>query len=131
MYTSFESFFICWSQVGLPQIKVTIINATTFSTWLFRYDSSYNRHTTTLKEYLTGTEMSKKNWLSLRRNKKKTAKASRYDWSSLNNRDISYQCTVTVRNKFETLQEISEKHTSNDKDGNLFVITHVGLFGGV
>ena len=45
--------------------------------------------------------------LSLRRNKKLD------DWSSLANSDVSNQYTVSERNKFDTLQETSERHTPN------------------
>ena len=36
----------------------------------------------------------------------------------LNNRDIRDKYTLTLRNKFDALQEISETHTPNDDDGN-------------
>ena len=55
---------------------------------------------------------------SLHRNKKQTSEASQYDWSSLANQDISNQYTVIVRSKFDTLQEISQRHTPNDKSRN-------------
>ena len=45
--------------------------------------------------------------LSLRRNKKQTVKTTSYDWSALNNKDISNKYKVTIRNKFDTIQEIS------------------------
>ena len=51
--------------------------------------------------------------LSLSGNVAKTAKIPRYDCSSLN-RDISNEYMVTVRNKFDTLQEISESLDPND-----------------
>ena len=37
--------------------------------------------------------------LGLRRNKKQIVKITRYNWSSLTNRDTSCKCAVTVRNK--------------------------------
>ena len=43
--------------------------------------------------------------LGLYRNKKQTGKAPQYDWSSLANSDVSNQYKLTVRNKFNTLQE--------------------------
>ena len=49
--------------------------------------------------------------LGLRRNKIKTVKTTRYDWSSLTNRNISYKYTVS--NEFDTFQEISETHNPN------------------
>ena len=50
-----------------------------------------------------------------------TAKTTHYDWSLLNNWDISDKYTITLRNKFDTLQEISE--TLNDKYEN-FINAH-------
>ena len=53
--------------------------------------------------------------LNLCRNKKQTViKTTRYDWSSFTNKDLTDKSTVTVRNKFESLQETSEIHTPND-----------------
>ena len=62
--------------------------------------------------------------LSLRRNTAHTAKSTYYDWSSLNNRDISNKCMITVRNKFDTLQEISKTLTPNNKYEN-FINSHM------
>ena len=62
--------------------------------------------------------------LSLQKHKKQTGEASQYDWSSLANNDISNQYTITVRNKFDSLQEISEWHTPNDKHKN-FLTTQI------
>ena len=45
------------------------------------------------------------------RNKKETFKASWYDWSSLVKSNINNQYTITVRNKFDTIQGLSERHT--------------------
>ena len=39
-------------------------------------------------------------------------------WSSLANSDIRNQYTVTVRNKYGTLQAISKKHSLNDEYEN-------------
>ena len=55
---------------------------------------------------------------SLRKNKKQTVKAFRYNQSWLANIDISSRYTVTVRKKLNTLQKISERHSSNDKYEN-------------
>ena len=62
--------------------------------------------------------------LSLYRNKKQTLKTTHYNWSSLTNKDISNKYTLTVRNKFDTLQEISEANTLNDEYEN-FVTSHM------
>ena len=40
------------------------------------------------------------------------------------NRDISNKFMITVRNKFDTLQEISERHAPNDEYEN-FVTAHL------
>ena len=44
---------------------------------------------------------------------------TRYDWSSLTNRDICNKYTVTVKNQSDTLQEISKRHTLNDEYENI------------
>ena len=41
-----------------------------------------------------------------------------YDWSLFNNRDIRDKYTLTLRNKFDVLQEISETPTPNDEYEN-------------
>ena len=41
-----------------------------------------------------------------------------YDWALLNNRDIRDKYTLTLRNKFYALQEISEIPRPNDEDEN-------------
>ena len=41
-----------------------------------------------------------------------------YDWSLLNNRYISDKYALTLRNKFDALQEKSETHTLNDEYEN-------------
>ena len=48
----------------------------------------------------------------------------RYDWSLFTIYDIRNQYTETVRNKFNTLQEISERQPLNDKYEN-FVTAHI------
>ena len=54
----------------------------------------------------------------------KQPKPTHYDWSSLNNRDISNKYTITLRNKFDALQEISKTLTPNKEYEN-FVNDHV------
>ena len=56
--------------------------------------------------------------LSLRRNPAQTIRTAHYNWSLLNNKDISDKYTITQRNKFNALQVISETSTSNDKYEN-------------
>ena len=41
-----------------------------------------------------------------------------YDWSRLNNRDIRDKYTLTLRNKFDALQEKSKTHTPSDEYEN-------------
>ena len=41
------------------------------------------------------------------------SQTTHYNWSSLNNRDISNKYTTTLENKFDSLQEISETLTSS------------------
>ena len=54
--------------------------------------------------------------LSLRRNTAQTTTTTtHYDWSLLNDKDISDKYTITLRNKFDALQEISEAPTPNDE----------------
>ena len=62
--------------------------------------------------------------LSLRRNTTQTTKTTLYDWSLQNNRDIGDEYTITLRNKFDALQEISETLTPNDEYEN-FVNVHI------
>ena len=52
------------------------------------------------------------------------AQVTCYNWSSLTIQNISNKYTVTVRNKFDTLQETSERATPNDEYEN-FVTTHM------
>ena len=62
--------------------------------------------------------------LSLRKNTKQTATTKRYDWALLNNRDIRDKYVLELRNRFETLQEKTEKSTPNDEYEN-FVNAHL------
>ena len=68
--------------------------------------------------YFDYRSVSAKIYQSLHRNK------TQYDWFSLTNSDIKKQYTVTVRNKFGTLKETSERHIPNDEYEN-FVTTHI------
>ena len=47
-----------------------------------------------------------------------------YDWALLNNRDIRDKYVLELRNRFETLQEMTEKGTPNDEYEN-FVNAHL------
>ena len=62
--------------------------------------------------------------LSLRRNAARTTITVNYDWSLLNNRDIRDKYTLTLRNKFDALHDISETPTPNDEYEN-FVSAHL------
>ena len=53
--------------------------------------------------------------LSLRKNATRTATTKHYDWALLNNRDIRDKYVVELRNRFEILQEKTEKGTPNDE----------------
>ena len=59
--------------------------------------------------------------LSLRKNTARTTTTVPYNWSLLNNRD---KYALTLRNKFDALQEKIETHTPNDEYEN-FVNTHL------
>ena len=61
--------------------------------------------------------------LSLQKNTARTTTVH-YDWSLLDNRDKRDKYTLTLRNKFDALQERSETHTPNDKYEN-FVNVHL------
>ena len=63
--------------------------------------------------------------LSLRKNTTRTATTKHYDWALLNNRDIGDKYVLELRNRFETLQEKTEKGTPNDEYEN-FVNAHLG-----
>ena len=62
--------------------------------------------------------------LSLRKNAKRTATTKRYDWALLNNKDVRDKYVLELRNRFETLQEKTEKSTPNDEYEN-FVNAHL------
>ena len=62
--------------------------------------------------------------LSLRKNAKRTATTKHYDWALLNNRDIRDKYVLELRNRFETLQEKTEKSTPNDEYEN-FINAHL------
>ena len=62
--------------------------------------------------------------LSLRKNATQTATTKHYDWTLLNNRDIRDKYELELRNRFETLQEKTEKGTPNDEYEN-FVNAHL------
>ena len=62
--------------------------------------------------------------LSLRKNAKRTATTKHYDWALLNNKDIRDKYVLELRNRFETLQEKTEKSTPNDEYEN-FVNAHL------
>ena len=62
--------------------------------------------------------------LSLSRNTMQTTKTTYYDCSLLNNRDISGKYMITLRNKFDNLQEISKTLTPNDECEN-FINAHM------
>ena len=61
--------------------------------------------------------------LNLRRNAAQTTTTTYYDWSLLNNKDISDKYSITQRNKIDAQQEISETISSNDEYEN-FVNAH-------
>ena len=62
--------------------------------------------------------------LSLRSNATQTIKTAHDDWYLIDNRDISDKYTITLRNKFDALQEIPETITPNDEYDN-FVNAHM------
>ena len=62
--------------------------------------------------------------LSLRKNATRTATTKHYDWALLNNRDIRDKYVLELRNRFEALQEKTEKRTPNDEYEN-FVNAHL------
>ena len=63
-------------------------------------------------------------WLSLRRNAAQTTTTIHYDRSLFNNRDIRDRYMLTLRNKFDAWQEISETPTPSDEYEN-FVNAHL------
>ena len=62
--------------------------------------------------------------LSLRKNATRKATTKHYDWALLNNRDIRDKYALELRNRFEALQEKTEKGTPNDEYEN-FVEAHL------
>ena len=56
--------------------------------------------------------------LSLRRDATRTATTKQYDWALLNNRDIRDKYVLTLRNKFDALQEKTEIRTPNERYEN-------------
>ena len=62
--------------------------------------------------------------LSLRKNDKRTATTKHHDWALLNNKDVRDKYVLELRNRFETLQEKTEKSTPNDEYEN-FVNAHL------
>ena len=62
--------------------------------------------------------------LSRRKNATRTATTKHYDWALLNNRDIRDKYALELRNRFEALQEKTEKGTPNDEYEN-FVEAHL------
>ena len=62
--------------------------------------------------------------LSLGKNATRTATTKHYDWVLLNNRDIRDKYVLELRNRFETLEEKTEKGTPNDEYEN-FVNAHL------
>ena len=62
--------------------------------------------------------------LSLRKNAKRTATTKHYDWALLNNKDVRDKYVLELRNRFEILQEKTEKSTLNDEYEN-FVNAHL------
>ena len=55
---------------------------------------------------------------SQRKTATRTATTKHYYWALLNNRDIGNKYVLELRNKFETLQEKTEKGTQNDEYEN-------------
>ena len=55
-----------------------------------------------------------KNTAKPTKNAKRTATTKHYDWTLLNNRDIRDKYVLELRNRFETLQEKTEKSTPKD-----------------
>ena len=62
--------------------------------------------------------------LSLRKNATGKATTKHYDWALCNNSDIRDKYVLELRNRFETLQEKTEKGTPNNEYEN-FVETHL------
>ena len=64
--------------------------------------------------------------LSLRRNAKQATETVNSSWSLLNNRDISNKYMITLKKKFDALQEKLETLTPNEEYEN-FVNAHMKL----
>ena len=62
--------------------------------------------------------------LSLRKNDTRTTTTKHYDWALLNNTDISDKYTLTIRNKYDALQEQTETPTLNEEYEN-FINAHL------
>ena len=62
--------------------------------------------------------------LSLQKNATQTMNTIPYDWALLNNKDIWDKYVITLRNKFDALQEKTETRTPNDKFEN-FINPHL------
>ena len=62
--------------------------------------------------------------LSLRKSDTRTATTKHYDWAILNSRDIRDKYVLELRNRFETLQKMTEKGIPNDEYEN-FVNAHL------
>ena len=90
------------------QIDYTLIN----KKWI---NSALNCEVYSSFEYVSSDHriVSVKIRLSVRKNTTQTIKTPHYDLSLLNNRDICDKYTLTLWNKFEALQEISETLTPN------------------
>ena len=56
--------------------------------------------------------------LNLRKNATRTSTTVHYDWSRPNNSHIRDEYTLTLKNKFDALQEISETPNPNDEYEN-------------
>ena len=56
--------------------------------------------------------------LSLRKNTTPTATTKHYNWALVKNRDIRDKYALELRNRFDTLQEKTEKGTPNDEYEN-------------
>ena len=87
--------------------KIWIISALNCEAYSFFEDVSFNLRIVTAKICL-----------SLRGNMTKTTKIPHYDWFLLNNRDITDEFTITLRNESDAVQEMSKTITSNDKYEN-------------
>ena len=61
------------------------------------------------------TELS---WQSQRKKATRTTTSVHYDWALLNSRDIRDEYALALTNKFNALQEKTERHTLNDEYEN-------------